>query len=81
MARSIPKSKDIATKDRHLQRTTAYRPATSKKSGSGKWNWGTEADHYTHDVDYPVGEPFEDALYEIAPPAADENHKIKVKSV
>ncbi len=37
-----PTDKAHILHDRHRPRATAYRPATEKKGGSGKGNWGRE---------------------------------------
>ena len=51
--------KNVAIRDRHAPRTTAYQPKTDKKSGGGKANWGRSEDFYD-DEEYPLNQPFED---------------------
>ena len=50
--------KNVAIRDRHTPRATAYLP-NMKKGGGGKANWGREGD-YHDEAGFPLNEPFED---------------------
>lgn len=62
MARTNEERPRVASRDRHVSRSSPWNAKSMKKSGGGKGNWGVEGEE-VDDFSIPVNQVFKDSDY------------------